>query len=52
MLGIQGESLEKADSALNHWVIPKPSEKVSFIGGTYKNIGEGWLTEQEGLNDV
>lgn len=51
VLGIQGESSERADRALNHWVIPKPSEKMSFIGITYKNMGEEWLTEQEGLND-
>lgn len=24
---------------------------MSFIGITYKNMGEEWLTEQEGLND-
>lgn len=51
VLGIQGESSERADSALNHWVIPKPSENVSFIGVTYENMGEGWLTEREGLSD-
>lgn len=51
VLGIRSESSEKADSVLKHWVIPKPSGPVSFIGVTYKSGVKNYLQKNKGLND-